>query len=93
MAILAHADHRLVVVTADDAGLQPPTGLPDERTAQDETAGQREQDDHDRSADELRDGELPTHEDDQHHTELDHEVGGSEHEHHCRDEVRSLLEQ
>src|SRR5207244_10023630 len=33
LAFLADADHRLVVVTGDDAGLQPLTGLHDDRTA------------------------------------------------------------
>ena len=93
LAFLADTDHLLVVVAADHALLQALAGLVDDALAEHEPAEEGEQDDHDRAADELGGGELPTHQDEQYDSELDDEVGRGEHEHHRRDEVGSFLKQ
>jgi hypothetical protein len=93
LAFVAHADHFLVVMTADHPRLEAASRTLRERRADDEPAREREQHDHDRAADELGGCELPAHEHDEHDAELEDEVRAREHEHHCRDEVGTFLEQ
>jgi hypothetical protein len=66
------------------------TRLLDEAPAQKAPEEEREDDDHERPADELSEGELPAEQDRHHDSELDHEVGGRELEHHRRGEVTAL---
>ena len=59
----------------------------DEPTGEEASEDEREDDDHERPADELGQRELPAEQDSHHDPELDHEVGGGELEHHRRGEV------
>ena len=74
-------------------GLESLSSAVGELSLDHERPRERQEDDHDRAADELGRRELPTHQDDEHDAELDHEVGRREHEDHRGDEVGALLEQ
>jgi hypothetical protein len=93
LTVVAHSDHGLVIMTADDPFLETLSRAVHQGRAHHETAGEREEHDHDRSTDELGRGELPTHQDQEDDAELDHQVRRREHEHHGGHEVGAFLKQ
>ena len=88
MSIAAWPFHR-----SGQTALGLPTGGVDEVPAQEEPEEHRDEDDHDRSPDELCCGELPAEEQGHDDPELDDQVRGGDLEHHGSGEVRTLAEE